>query len=756
MNSLMDWVRRRPADTSLTGERSAAQVSAEVTALAESLPVSRGETIGLQLPNGEPWIVGFLALLAAGARPLLISADAPRQEAGRLMTAAGASRRLEHDGTFRLTGSPAGPATAGEPGVLLATSGSTGAPKLALRDEQSLIDEGLRYREAAGLDGTDRLVVPLPLSHAYALGWLSAALVTGTQITPLPPTSLSAIGTELSDGATIIALTPALARLLVQRHRRKPAAAPKLRLAMIGAGPVDEQLEAGFQAAFGISTGRNYGSTETGAMFAGLTDLPPLCVGWPMPGVRFRIVDEHPEGARECPVGETGLLEVSAGPATGPWRRCHDLAVADETGLVRILGRRHTAIRHGDRWVSPAEVEAVLREHPRVRDAQVRAGSSRSGGGDVLIADVELAPGPDPVDEATLRDFARRRLSGYKIPERIHLHPSLPRNAVGKATSLTSRYRLTAGPEIMAAMRAYRHSELLFALADLGLIERLADGADADELAGARNLDLGSLRWLLDTGVGLGLLETGGSGRDDPDEGGQPAAAGWPDLLQLEAELSATWLTRRAIADAVSAGPDARPFDTADLSPRLPAVYQAGMHGPHTAARTRLGLRLAGRSAARVLEVSAGPGRYLAAVLDQHPDTASGHLLPVGRLAGSPLPVVAAAEKAGRVTVGSQPPARAFDLCVVANAVHGPGPATDPAWLLDRLAPGGVLLIDDLFLPEDGEGIELGLDWLTHGGMAWPRLADLQAAIAAAGGAVARTVRLTPPGCCLIVAREEE
>jgi long-chain acyl-CoA synthetase len=88
--------------------------------------------------------------------------------------------------------------------------------------------------------------------------------------------------------------------------------------------------------------------------------------------------------------------------------------------------------------------------------------------------------------------------------------------------------------------------------------------------------------------------------------------------------------------------------------------------------------------------------------------------------------------------------------------VHGPGPTVDPAWLLDRLAPGGVLLIDDLFLPEDGAGIELGLDWLTHGGMAWPRLADLRAAIAAAGGVVARTVQLTPPGCCLVLAREEE
>jgi hypothetical protein len=552
---------------------------------------------------------------------------------------------------------------------------------------------------------------------------------------------------------------------------------------MVGAGPVDEQLDAGFRAAFGISTGRNYGSTETGALFAGLADLPALCVGRPMPGVRFRIVDkhvdEHPGGSRECLPGQAGQLEVSvdAGPLSwrslpagpqrgvddGPWHRTHDLASADEQGLVRILGRQHTAVRRGDRWVSPAEVESALREHPAVRDAHVRAGRGRSAGEDSLVADVELAPASAPASEAELRDFARQRLSVYKVPERINLHHALPKSSVGKAIALNPRYRL-AGAKATAAMRAYRRSELLFALADLGLIERLAAGADADELAAELGVAAGPLRWLLDTGVALGLLETGQAPGDRREPEG--AAAGLAELLQLEAELSATWLSRRALADVISAGWDERPFNTADLGTRLPAVYGAAMHGPHTAARTRLGLRLASRKSVnhgaanhvapgRVLEVSAGPGRYLAAVLDQHPGTATGHLMQVGRLAGAPVDRVAAAAREGQVTVGPRPPARAFDLCVVTNAVHGPGPSADLGWLLDRLAPGGVLLIDDLFLPDSGPGAELGLDWLTHGGMAWPRLPDLEAAITAAGGVTLRTVRLTPPECCLVLAREE-
>jgi long-chain acyl-CoA synthetase len=759
VESLLDWVRRLPAGAPVTRQRSAGQLSAEVSALAASLDVAAGEAVGFALPNGEPWIVGLLALLQAGCRPLLIAADAPGREAERLMASAGARRQLLFDGKFRLAGPPGAADPAGGRAVLLATSGSTGVPKLVTRDEQSLIAEGLRYRDLVGLDGTDRLILPLPLTHAYALGWLAAALITGTQILPLAPSSLTAIRDELSDGATIIALVPTLARLLTLRQRGRTLSAPKLRLAMIGAGPVDEQLENGCRQVFGIPTGRNYGSTETGALFAGLADLPPLCVGQPMPGVRFRIVDadagqvtDSPQ--HELPAGQAGLLEVRVGDGTEPWHRTSDLAVADERGFVRILGRRQTAVRRGDRWVSPAEVESALREHPAVRDALVRASRGRSGGEDSVVADVEFVQGATQVDEATLRNFVRQRLSPYKVPERINVHQSLGRDAVGKVPALSRRYHLAGGTELAAAMRAYRRSELLFALADLGLIERLTVGADVDDMAGELGVAAGPVRWLLDIAVGLGILAT--------DETPDTAAAGLAELLGLEAELSRTWLTRQAIADVITAGHAERPFESADLGARLAGVYRAAMHGPHTAARTRLGLRLAGQSAGgRVLEVSAGPGRYLATLLDRELGITTGHLLQTGRLAGPPSPVVAAAAQAGRVTVSQhdasspQPPAGAFDLCVVANAVHGPGPAADPCWLLDRLAPGGVLLIDDIFLPDEGPGVELGLDWLTHGGMAWPRLAGLRAAITAAGGAVTRAVRFTPPECCLVLAREE-
>jgi long-chain acyl-CoA synthetase len=731
MDCLLARIKRFPGDTQVTRELTVARLCAEVEELAATLSVRPGEPVGYRLPNSEPWLVGFLGLLHAGASPLLLAPEAPRKEVDRLLTAAGAGRELVFDGRFRLTGNEG---ASGGRGVLLATSGTTGAPKLVLRTEHSLIAEGERYQGAAGLDGADRLVLPLPLTHAYALGWLAAALVTGTQLVPLPPTSLSAVATELADGATILAVVPTVARLLALRARRKPVEAPKLRLVMVGAGPVDEQLEADVQTAFGCSTGRNYGSTETGALFAGLADLPPRCVGHPMPGVRFRIVD----GATPCATGRMGLLEVeTADEKASGWHETGDLAVADEQGRVRVLGRRHGAIRKGGRWVAPAEVESVLREHPQVLDVHVHARRGRYTDEDSLVADVLVN---SVIDEARLLEFAKGRLSAYKVPERIYPRRELERTVTGKVVNGARSYRL-AGGAVVEAMRAYRRSELLFALADLGVLDLLTGGADADRLSDELGLPAEPLRWLLDTAADMGLLAR--ADESEPTE----LPAGFTELLGLERELSRTWLTRQAITDAVA---QRRPFDTASLGNELLVAYRAAMHGPHTAARTALGLRLLrGHARGRVLEVTAGPGRYLAA---RGGDLDGCHLMQVGRLAGSVL-----SELDGRVTVGDDPPAGVFDACVVVNAVHGPGPTADPAWLLERLAPGGLLLVDDLFLPADGgPGADLGLDWLTHGGTAWSRLDQWLAGLTAAGGTAVRTVRLTPPECCLVMAKEDQ
>src|SRR5204863_2013261 len=163
-------------------------------------------------------------------------------------------------------------------------------------------------------------------------GWLCAALGAAS-IEPLPPTALGGIVERLRDGATILALVPTLARLLVARAGDRREAFPALRVAMIGAGPVDASLDEAFHTAFGIRLARNYGSTETGAVIAGLPPLPPHGVGRPLDGVEARVLDTGGEEVAADGIGELHLVVDGERYATHDLARRHD-------DLIEIVGRR--------------------------------------------------------------------------------------------------------------------------------------------------------------------------------------------------------------------------------------------------------------------------------------------------------------------------------------------------------------------------------------------------------------------------------
>lgn len=757
--TLLDAVGRLAPDTPVLAGRTAAELTAEAHRAADALKAqgAEGEAVALRLPNGPDWVVHFLGLLAAGARPLPVAPDTPGPEVGRLLGLAGGGRVLEPADRagrpVRLEGTPGAPADDG-PGVLLPTSGSTGAPKLVWRPEASWLTEARRYRDGVGLTGEDVLLLPVPLAHAYALGWMCGALLTGATITPVPPTGLGETARALAAGATVVALVPATARLLATRQRLRARRAgpgtappaPRLRIAMAGAGPVDGPLDALFREAYGIGLARNYGSTELGGVLSGPAGLPPLCVGTPLPGVGVRLLDRT---TRAETADGPGILQIRT-DALPDWHDTGDLAVF-ERGAWRILGREGTAVRRGARWVAPLEIESVLRTHDGVRDVRVAARRRAHEGEDGLVAEVVVS---DETDEEALRAHAARHLAPHKVPDTFVLRSALPKTAVGKAAAPV-RYRLTT--RALRAARAYKASELLFALHGLGALDLLAEGADLAEISAALDCDTRALELLLDTAAALGLLST------SPGAGG-PAVAGaeLAAFVELEERLSRDLVSREALAAVARTGLHHRPFEQRPPDDALVRVYQGAMSGPSARARTALGLRLVrARPGTRLVEVTAGPGRYLERLLAGDP-TATGHLWQTGRLAGPVSEAVREAVAAGRVTTGPDLPHGDADVCVVANSVHDPAGGARLAPLLRTLKPGGRLLVDDVFLPsgapdgEPGEGAELALDWLTHGGTRWPTLAALTAALTEAGADLVRDLPLEGSPCHLVLAKEAD
>ncbi|MFE6869833.1 AMP-binding protein [Kitasatospora sp. NPDC057692] len=775
--TLLGAVGRLDPDREVLPGLTAGGLLAGARAAADALAAEgvEGEAVVLRQPNGSGWVVDLLALLTAGARPLPVAPDTPDAEVARLLAAAGGGRMLE-PGTGKLLGTPGRKAADG-PAVLLPTSGSTGAPKLVRRPEASWLSEARRYRDGVGLTARDVLLLPVPLSHAYALGWLCGGLLTGASLRPVPPTALGEAGRELAAGATVLALVPATARLLATRRRLKarraapdePPPAPALRIAMVGAGPVDAALDALFQEAYGIGLARNYGSTELGAVLSGPAGLAPLSVGSPLPGVTARLVDR----ATGADAGDgPGLLRIRT-EAVPDWHDTGDLALSHE-GTLRILGREGTAVRRGGRWVAPLEIEAVLRGHEGVREVRVGARRRAHEGEDGIVAEVVVASGGP--DEKELRAHAERHLAPYKVPDSFVLRAALPRTAAGKAAA-APRYRLT--PRAIAAARAYKAAELLFALHRLGLLDALADGVRLAELSAAADCDPRALELLLDTATALGLLDAtadGGGGDGSASTAGpRVPAAELTAFVELEELLSRDLVTREALVAAARTGLAGRAFETRPADDpghaALVRAYQGAMSGPAARARTALGLRLLRpRPGARLVEVTAGPGRYLERLLAADP-AATGHLWQSGRLAGPPAPAVRAAVEQGRATVGPRPPRGTADLVVVANAIHDPGSGARLGELLELLRPGGRLLVDDVFLPPvapSGDrsaagpapdlagGAELALDWLTHGGTDWPTLDALAAGLAEAGADIVRRLPIEGTPCHLVIAKEAD
>jgi O-succinylbenzoic acid--CoA ligase len=144
--------------------------------------------------------------------------------------------------------------------------------------------------------------------------------------------------------------------------------------------------------------------------------------GFPLHGVELRLDDG--EVVVRGPNFARNTLDQDG------WLRTGDLGELDASGRLRIIGRRSDTIISGGENVAPAEVEAVLLEHPAVADAGVFARADAEWG-ERVVARVVLREGTAAgADE--LREFVASRLARFKAPREIEFADGLPRTLSGK------------------------------------------------------------------------------------------------------------------------------------------------------------------------------------------------------------------------------------------------------------------------------------------------------------------------------------
>jgi crotonobetaine/carnitine-CoA ligase len=349
---------------------------------------------------------------------------------------------------------------------LLMTSGTTGRPKAVMHSHATRIRSAYRGVLHGRVRDDDVLLNPFPPFHINCLdAALLPALVTGCTAVVLEAFSASAFwGTVRREGATVVSVMPTVVRAVIATPERDDDTDHRVRLVLGALRPTPAELER-FLRRFAIpnyETG--YGLTEAGmAVTQTVRDLDPHfpSIGIPM---FDRTVDLFDAAGRSVPVGAAGEIVVSRAPAggvmdgywrdpeatalalAGGWLRTGDLARRDDDGFFYFVGRVKDVIKRSGENIGAEEVEAVLLEHPGVRDVAV-IGVPDSYRDEAVMAFLVPEPGGAELTLEAIRGFCHGRIAAFKVPSVISVVSDLPRGVLGKI----DKKALRAGVALAAA-----------------------------------------------------------------------------------------------------------------------------------------------------------------------------------------------------------------------------------------------------------------------------------------------------------------
>ncbi len=340
--------------------------------------------------------------------------------------------------------------------TLIYTGGTTGVPKGVQLSHYNLVSNAVvlslwgKVQEA-----NDVMVGVMPFFHSYgmAVGLLVPVHMALTTLQIPNPRDLDYVLASIQKHkATIYPGVPAMYVAFISHPERDKYDLTSLRYATSAAAPLPPEVQEQFEAITGGKMVEAYGMTETSpAVSADPVNSPRAhSIGVPLPDTELTIVDVE-SGEEELAIGEAGEIIVK-GPQvmqgywerptetanairTGPdgepgWYFTGDIGFMDEDGYFHISDRKKDMIIAGGYNIYPAEVEAILFEHPKVLEAAV-IGVPDEKRGETVKAFVVLKEGQTATAEEII-GFCREQQAVYKAPTIIEFRDELPKTMVGK------------------------------------------------------------------------------------------------------------------------------------------------------------------------------------------------------------------------------------------------------------------------------------------------------------------------------------
>jgi len=332
------------------------------------------------------------------------------------------------------------------------TSGTTGFPKGVMLTHNNVVNNGKQIGDYMKLTEQDRVCIPVPFFHCFGcvLGTLAAVTHGSAMILLEQFDALRVLQAVQDEKCTALHGVPTMFIAELNHPEFKNYDTSTLRTGiMAGSVCPIEVMKRVIEDMGASEITICYGQTEASPVITQTKTDDPIgkrvsTVGKPHPNVEVKIID--PVTGEELPVGVPGELctrgyNIMKGyynnaeatreaiDAEG-WLHTGDIAVMDADGYIDITGRIKDMVIRGGENIYPKEVEEFLYTHPEIADVQV-VGVPDAKYGEELMAWIILKKGVD-LDEESVREFCKGRISHHKIPKYIEFIKEYPMTASGK------------------------------------------------------------------------------------------------------------------------------------------------------------------------------------------------------------------------------------------------------------------------------------------------------------------------------------
>ncbi len=450
--------------------------SGQLASLLTDRGLESGDRVGVMLPNVPEFPVAYYGVLRAGGIVVPMNVLLKRREIAYYLEDSGAKLLLAWQGFCAEAGDGAADAGADlievEPAafaatlealspteglaevadddtaVILYTSGTTGSPKGAELTHHNLArNADVSSRTTCEIDSGNVVLGSLPLFHSFGQTVaMNASLQVGACLTLVPKFEPAlALETMQRDRVTHFYGVPTMYGALLHHPERESYDTSALCTCITGGASMPVEVLRGFEEAFGAIILEGYGLSETSPVSSSNhpgRERKPGSIGEPIEGVEMRVVDEDDNPVEQGEVGEIVIRghnimkgywqkpEATAEAMRGGWFHSGDMARTDEDGYFYIVDRKKDLIIRGGYNVYPREVEEVLYEHPKIREAAV-VGIPHDEWGEEIGAVVVLHEGEEMTAEE-VSAHVKEQIAAYKYPRVVWFIDELPKGPTGK------------------------------------------------------------------------------------------------------------------------------------------------------------------------------------------------------------------------------------------------------------------------------------------------------------------------------------